>query len=85
MPLTHVDAEAHVIPAVTVERMAAIIRHIGAGRLILSSDCGVAILPKPVDGLRLFLGLLAGQGITQADLALMVRDNPAGLFRVSAP
>jgi hypothetical protein len=84
VPLTHVDAEAHPIAGVAIGRMAEVIRRHGAEKLILSSDCGVSILPKPVEGLRLFLNLLHGQGIDKADLATMVRDNPARLFQVGA-
>ncbi len=84
VPLTHVDAEAHVIAGVSIQRMAGIIRRHGAANLIVSSDCGVGILPRPVEGLRLFLRLLAEQGIGQDDLRLMVRANPARLFKVAA-
>ncbi|QCK87833.1 hypothetical protein E8L99_19780 [Phreatobacter aquaticus] len=84
VPLTHVDAEAHVIAGVSIQRMAAIIRRHGAANLIVSSDCGVGILPRPVEGLRLFLRLLAEQGIGPNDLRRMISDNPARLFKVAA-
>ncbi|MBY0360588.1 MAG: hypothetical protein K2X45_01665 [Phreatobacter sp.] len=84
VPLTHVDAEAHVIAGVSIARMAAIIRRHGAASVIVSSDCGVGILPRPVEGLRLFLRLLGAAGVARDDLARMVRDNPARLFRVGA-
>lgn len=84
VPLTHVDAEAHAIAGVTAARLAAIIRRHGADHVILSSDCGVGILPRPVEGFRRFLDLLAGEGVAQGNFATMIRDNPARLFRVSA-
>ncbi len=56
-----------------------------AEMVILSSDCGVSLLPPPVEGLREFLLLLEAAGLGRDHLRMMVSENPKRLFRVSAP
>lgn len=83
--LTHVDAEKHTIAAAGVGEMVARIAATPPERLILSSDCGVYLLPPPVEGLRCFLMLLEAAGVSREVLAQTVRDNPRRLFRISGP
>ncbi len=85
MGLTHVDAEKHRIAAATPAEMVERIAAAPTERVILSSDCGVSLLPPPVEGLREFLLLLEAAGLDRDHLGPMVRENPARLFRVSAP
>lgn len=80
--LTHVDAEAHTIPGTILPAIAASIAAAGPARCILSSDCGVGVLPVPVEGLRSFAAGLAACGVDQTALAMMLRENPARLFRI---
>ena len=81
--LTHVDFEAHRIAGTTAAQMAAVIRAFDVGRAVLSSDCGVALLPTPVEGLREFLLLLEAAGIERCALRTMVTDNPIRLFKIA--
>jgi hypothetical protein len=80
--LTHVDAEAHTVPPVPAPRMVELIRAAVDERVVLSSDCGVFLLPPPVEGLREFLLLLETCGVPREALRRMVADNPRTLFRV---
>jgi hypothetical protein len=80
--LTHVDSEAHRAPRTDLDAVVAGIRAATPDCAVLSSDCGVSLLPPPVEGLREFLLLLAHAGFAQDELRLMVADNPARLFRV---
>jgi len=80
--LTHVDSEKHAAPHVPAQRIVELIRAAGPAHCILSSDCGVYLLPPPHEGLREFLLLLESCGMTREDLARMVRANPAALFRI---
>jgi hypothetical protein len=82
--LTHVDAEAHTVPPVPAPRMVALIGAAVDERVVLSSDCGVFLLPPPVEGLREFLLLLETCGLHRDALRRMVADNPRALFRVGA-
>ena len=80
--LTHVDAAKNAIAAVPAPLMAERIRAAGVGRSILSSDCGVFLLPPPVEGLREFLLLMRESGYSEAELRRMSCETPARLFRV---
>lgn len=83
--LTHVDAEKNAIAAVTASHIAGRIRAAGTENTILSSDCGVFLLPPPVEGLREFLLLMREAGFTDAELRRMSGETPARLFRVGDP
>ena len=80
--LTHVDAERHRAPGLSLDATLAGIRAAGPNRAILSSDCGVALLPPPAEGFREFLLLLREAGVDEPDLRVMAAENPARLFRV---
>ena len=82
--LTHVDAAAHAVPFVHPAEIAASIAAAGPERAILSSDCGVGVLPRPVEGLREFLVLLGHCGVAEADCVTMVATTPKRLFKVGA-
>ena len=80
--LTHVDAQAHTVPPVPAPRMAALIAAAPADQVVLSGDCGVFLLPPPVEGLREFLLLLETCGVPVEKLKPMVSTNTAELFKV---
>ena len=80
--LTHVDSARHTVSAVSVPQMARLIRAATPERAVVSSDCGVFVLPPPVEGLREFLLLLEAAGFSRADLRAMSAINPARLFGV---
>ncbi len=82
-PLTHVDAARNTVPAVSAAQMARLIRAAGPENCVLSSDCGVALLPPPVEGLREFCLLLASHSLTQDELRQMIVETPKSLFRIS--
>ena len=48
--------------------------------VILSSDCGVSVLPKPVDGLKIFIHEVLKLGFTIKDIDNMTKTNPQILF-----
>ena len=62
--------------------MVEIIRAAGPDSCIVSSDCGVYLLPPPVEGLREFLLLLETSGMDRGALRRMSVDNPTRLFKV---
>jgi hypothetical protein len=83
--LTHVDSETHTVSAVSVPQMARLIRTATPARAVVSGDCGVFVLPPPVEGFREFLLLLEAAGFSRADLTVMSAANPARLFKVGEP
>ncbi len=82
--LTHVDAEKHRIQASGLDEMVGRIRAAPGDKVVLSSDCGVSLLPPPVEGLRQFVLLLEAAGLGREMLRPMIHDNPKRLFKVSA-
>lgn len=59
------------------------IRAVGPKSCILSSDLGQAGNPLHPDGLAAFFGALAKQGISNSDIELMSRTNPARALGLS--
>jgi hypothetical protein len=60
-----------------MNRFAAAIRQIGARFCILSSDLGQAGNALPTDGFAAFIAALRARGVSDVDLDLMTRQNPA--------
>ncbi len=82
--LTHVDAQKHQVEPVTIPRLVELIAAAPLERVILSGDCGVSVLPPPVEGLREFLWALQLSAVPEATLRRATADNPARLFRLAA-
>ena len=61
----------------TFAQYAAAIRAVGPAHCILSSDLGQAANPLHPDGLTAFFAGLRKEGISQADIDLMSKTNPA--------
>ena len=83
--LTHVDAERHRVDPVTLPRITELIAAVPSEHVVLSGDCGVSVLPPPVEGLREFLWSLKLCGVPETTLRLAVGANPARLFRLTKP
>ena len=67
----------HIFPA---EALVQWIRRLGAEHTVLGSDLGQVGNPLPVEGYRGLLGRLLELGVTEEEISLMVRDNPARLI-----
>ena len=80
--LTHVDSEKHRVKGFAIQEMAVAIRATGIEHAIVSSDCGVFVLPPPVEGFREFMLLLESEGFTEAEIRRMNTTNPTRLFRI---
>ena len=64
----------------SIENYANVIREIGAEHFLISSDFGQAVNPPHAEGLRGFIRALLDGGVTQAQIDLMARTNPARLL-----
>ena len=82
--LTHVDAAKNAVAAVPASLMAERLRAACAENAILSSDCGVFLLPPPVEGLREFLLLMREAGFSDVELRRMSAETPARLFKIGS-
>lgn len=58
------------------------IERIGPDHTVLASDLGQASNPKPVDAYLRVCGALLDLGLSEKDLQLMTRDNPAYLLGI---
>ena len=96
MPLTDLLAPQAVVPALRVNskkqalqelaaRAAAMIKKVGAEHLIVSTDCGQTGNVFPTDCLVLAARRLRAFGVTQRELDLMYKVNPAKLLGLSPP
>jgi hypothetical protein len=56
------------------------IRAIGAERTIMSTDMPQATDPAPSEGLRMFIGTMLQLGVSEEEIELMVKTNPAKLL-----
>ena len=64
--------------------MVDIIRAVGAEKCIMSTDLGQIWNPPPVEGLRIFIVTLLKYGITENEINLMIKINPARLLGLEA-
>jgi Family of unknown function (DUF6282) len=64
----------------TIEAMVHSIREVGPARCVLATDYGQLHSPAPVEGLRIFVQLCLEQGISEAEIRIMVAENPARLL-----
>jgi len=67
----------HIFPA---EALVQWIRTLGAEKTVLGSDLGQVGNPLPVEGYRGLLAHLLELGVSEAEISLMIRDNPARLI-----
>lgn len=68
---------------ITYDETVRLIRAVGAEHTILATDMGQADSPLPPDGLKGFILSLKERGITDAEIDLMVRRNPARLLELT--
>ncbi len=60
--------------------IASAIREIGAEHFLMSSDLGQATSPPHVDGLRAYIRAFRDAGVTDDEIDVMLRHNPARLL-----
>ena len=82
IPLTHIDTEKHTINKLEVDSMKKFIKAIGTKQVILSSDCGVSVLPKPHQGFLNFISIIKDLGFSSIDIKKMTSSNTKKLFNV---
>jgi hypothetical protein len=64
--------------------MVDIIRTVGAGKCIMSTDLGQSFNPMPVEGLRMFIVTMLKYGLTVDEINAMTKTNPAKLLGLDA-
>jgi predicted TIM-barrel fold metal-dependent hydrolase len=56
------------------------IKFVGAERCILSTDLGQVNNPAPSEGMKLMITLMLNNGLTEREIEVMVKENPARLL-----
>ena len=77
---TLTKASIHRKAQFSVGDVANTIRKVGPESVILSTDLGQVGFPPPPEGLAAYIAELRAQGITQRELDLMTKQNPARLL-----
>lgn len=72
-------------PVADPERTLEAVKSLGAGRCLIATDVGMLLEPTALEAMRMMVRLLLVLGITEEDIAPMVRDNPAHLLWLDAP
>ncbi|NJK65373.1 MAG: histidinol phosphatase [Microcoleus sp. CSU_2_2] len=67
---------------VSIDKMVAAIKLIGAEHFVLSTDLGRKPDPLPAEGYELFVKKLMNEGISQPEIDLMMKQNPARLLGI---
>ncbi|MEG3974019.1 DUF6282 family protein [Microcoleus sp. herbarium8] len=67
---------------VSINQMVAAIKLIGAEHFVLSTDLGRKPDPLPAEGYKLFVEKLMDEGISQPEIDLMMKQNPARLLGI---
>ena len=58
------------------------IRYVGVERCILSTDLGQINNPSPADGMRMMVATMLSCGLSEAELEILVKRNPAILLNL---
>ena len=66
-------------PRQSIGEFAGFVR-IDPSRSFISTDLGQAVMPHPIEGMRDCILKLQTEGISQSDIDLLVRHNPAWLI-----
>ena len=82
IPLTHVDGEKHKIQGTNENLLKLLIKIAGPKNVILSSDCGVSILPKPHIGFSKFINQIIKLGFSKKEIEYMIKINSKKLFNL---
>lgn len=57
-----------------------VIEEIGPEKCIIASDFGQVLHINTIDGIRIFIRALLGFGVSEKDIEIMIKDNPAKLL-----
>jgi hypothetical protein len=64
------------------EYLLEMVRKVGAERTVLGSDLGQIGNPSPIEGIRKCIEIMLNLGITDEEIDLMIRKNPAKLLNL---
>jgi Tat protein secretion system quality control protein TatD with DNase activity len=63
-------------------RIAEAIKYVGVKHCVMSSDMGQPVNPIPREGFRMFVKTMLHLGISESEIDVMIRENPAKLLGI---
>ncbi len=60
--------------------MAKAIKEVGAERCVMATDLGQFTNPHPIEGMRLFINIMMYYGVSEKEIKIMTKHNPAQLL-----
>jgi hypothetical protein len=81
--LEHCFIVCHQCKYTTPERVAEAIKAVGAEHCIMATDFGQATNPPPVEGMRMFISSMLALGISENEIEIMVKRNPARILELT--
>ena len=66
-----------------LEAVASLVSSVGADRVVISSNCGQIHNAAPVEALRSFLNAVKAVGVSEDDIATMIRSTPRRILGLS--
>ena len=72
----------YVIGTIEKEYLLEMVRKVGAERTVLGSDLGQTSNPIPIEGIRKCVEIMLEIGISEEEIHLMIRENPAKLLNL---
>lgn len=63
--------------------LAEFIKEVGADKCELSSDCGAIVAMHPIESMRYFILTLLKAGLSETEIEMMTKKNPARLLNLS--
>lgn len=67
-------------PVVDPARTLELVKRLGPARCLIASDVGMLLEPTQLEAYRLMIRLLLVLGFSEADVSVMIKDNPADLL-----
>jgi hypothetical protein len=56
------------------------VKAVGPKQIVMATDGGILIGPPPVEGLRMFVLSMRRNGITEAEIDVMIKENPKNIL-----
>jgi hypothetical protein len=63
-----------------VKELTGLIRQVGSENVVLGTDFGLHFWPSAVEGMRMMISCLLEDGLTEEEIAVMVKINPERLY-----
>ncbi len=78
--IEHCFADTMLMNRLDPMKIAEAAKAVGAGRCIMTTDLGQVFNPPPVEGMRMMIAAMLKCGLSEDEIELMIKANPANLL-----